>query len=65
MGNYNDELMTLIESVKARSNSNDVKIWLNKKAFDIVTRNGFPISKFKHKIVNEGIESTRIFIVPL
>ena len=57
-----NELLELINSVKAASEYNEIELWGNKKSFDKLIASGFPLQDFKHK---EGeFDESKIMIIP-
>lgn len=57
-----NELLELINSVKAASEYNEVELWGDKKSFDELMTSGFPLENFKHKEVE--FDESRIMIIP-
>lgn len=57
-----NELLELINSVKAASEYNEVELWGNKKSFDELIASGFSLKDFKCKEVE--IDESRIMVVP-
>lgn len=56
-----NELLELINSVKAVSKYNDVELWGDKKSFDELMASGFPLNDFKHKEVQ--FDESKIIII--
>ena len=57
-----NELLELINSVKAASEYNEIELWGNKKSFDKLIASGFPLQDFKHKEVE--FDESKIMIIP-
>lgn len=57
-----NELLELINSVKAATEYNEVELWGDKKSFDELIASGFPLRDFKHKEIE--FDESRIMIIP-
>lgn len=57
-----NDLLKLINSVKAASKSNEVEFWGNKKSFDRLMASGFPLKDFKYKEVE--FDEFKIMVIP-
>ena len=57
-----NELLELINSVKAASEYNEVELWGDKKSFDELMASGFPLKDFKYKEVE--FDESKIMVIP-
>lgn len=57
-----DELLELINSVKAATKYNEVELWGDKKSFSELIASGFPLGDFKCKEVQ--FDESKIMIIP-
>ena len=57
-----NELLALIDSVKAASEYNEVELWGDKKSFDELIDFGFPLEDFKCKEIE--FDESKIMVVP-
>lgn len=57
-----NELLALIDSVKAASEYNEVELWGDKKSFDELIASGFPLEDFKCKEFE--FDESKIMVVP-
>lgn len=57
-----DELLELINSIKAASEYNEVELWGDKKSFDELMAFGFPLEDFKYKEFK--FDKSMIIVVP-
>lgn len=57
-----NELLELINSVKAASKYNEVELLGDKKSFDELIASGFPLKDFKHKEVE--FDESKIMVIP-
>lgn len=57
-----NELLALIDSVKAASEYNEVELWGDKKSFDELIDSGFPLEDFKCKEFE--FDESKIMVVP-
>ena len=57
-----NELLALIDSVKAASEYNEVELWGDKKSFDELISSGFPLEDFKCKEFE--FDESKIMVVP-
>ena len=57
-----NELLELINSVKATSKYNDVVLFGNKQSFDKLIDSGFPLRDFQYREVT--LDESKIMIIP-
>ena len=57
-----DELLELINFVKATSEYNEIELWGDKKSFDELMASGFPLKDFKCKEFE--FDGSKIMIIP-
>lgn len=57
-----NELLELINSVKAASTYNEVELLGDKKSFDELIASGFPLKDFKHTEVES--DESKIIVIP-
>ena len=57
-----NELLELINSVKAASKYNEVELWGDKKSFDELVASGFPLEDFKCKEFE--FDESKIMVIP-
>lgn len=57
-----NELLELIDSVKAASEYNEVELWGDKKSFDELMASGFPLEDFKCKEFE--FDESKIMVIP-
>ena len=57
-----NELLELIDSVKAASKYNEVELWGDKKSFDELMASGFPLGNFKCKEFE--FDESKIIVIP-
>lgn len=66
MGNKDlDKLMEIIDSIKMYSGRDEVKIVGNSKSFEELTAMGFPLTDFKCEEVNDELDESKIYIIPI
>lgn len=61
-GKVMNELLELIDSIKAVSEYNEVELWGDKKSFDELMASGFPLRDFKYKKFE--FDDSKIMVIP-
>ena len=59
------ELMELIDRIKTFSGCDEVKLIGDRKVFDELIDVGFPLSCFKHTEINDELNESRLYIIPI
>jgi hypothetical protein len=57
-----NQLLELINSVKAASEYNEVELWGDKKSFDELMASGFPLGDFKCREFE--FDASKIMVIP-
>ena len=59
-----NELLELINRVKAATEYSEVELWGDKKSFDELITSGFPLGDFKYKEFKFEIDESKIMVIP-
>lgn len=59
------ELMELIDRIKTLSGCDEVQLTGDRKVFDKLIDVGFPLSCFKHAEINDELNESRLYIIPI